>query len=148
MRVAIGKVVASCLIPSLRLAPSSCVMSVAGMETLEKLPGIANTAAPGLLSTTTTANAPIACACNALSANGQVPRSTTAMLPFTGSELFQTGSQPSVGTALTSDVLMLSAILSAKFDCALAYMAHARCVPKMISAAGWHGSNSPANNEE
>jgi hypothetical protein len=67
------------------------------METLEKLPGIAN--APGLLSTTTTANAPTACACIALYANGQVPRSTTTMLPFTASELFQTGSQPSAGTA-------------------------------------------------
>jgi hypothetical protein len=121
-------------------------MSVAGMETLEKLPGIAKAAAPGMLSTTTTASAPIACACIALSANGQVPRSAITMLPFTASELFQMGSQPSAGTALTSDVRMLSAILSAKLACALAYMAHARCVPKMISASG-HGSNSPANND-
>ena len=114
------------------------------METLEKLPGIAKAAAPGLLSTTTTAAAPIACACIAWSANGQVPRSTTTMLPFTASELLQMGSQPSAGTALTSDVLMLSADLVTNFDCSLAYMAHTRCVPKMIFAWG-HGSKSPAN---
>jgi hypothetical protein len=119
-------------------------MSVAGMETLEKLPGIAKAEAPGLLSTTTTANAPIACARIAWSANGQVPRSTTTMLPFTASELFQMGLQPSAGTALTSDVRMLSADLVTNFDCSLAYMAHTGCVPKMISAWG-HGSNSPAN---
>jgi hypothetical protein len=87
-------------------------MSIAGMETLEKLPGIGN-GAPRWLLATTTATAPIACACAALSANGHVPRSTTAMLPVTASELFQMGSHPSAGTATTSDALIFSASFSA-----------------------------------
>ena len=38
---------------------------------------------PGLVSTTTSAIAPACCACHALVAKEQVPRSATATVPFT-----------------------------------------------------------------
>jgi hypothetical protein len=137
--VAVGLAVA----PYLSLAPSSCVISTAGMETLEKLPGIAK-AAPGWLLATTTATAPAACACLALSANGQAPRSTTTILPLTASALSHMGSHPSAGIATTIEVLMLSAIFSAKLHCSLAYIAHMLRPLKTISTSG-HGASSPVN---
>ena len=139
LRLTVGMVAAY----SLRLAPSTCEMSIAGMETLEKLPTML--IRPGWLLTTTTAIAPAACAFVALTANGQVPRFTTATLPLTASALVQVGSHPLFGSATTSDASRNSAIFDAKRDCSLAYNAHVRSVPKRISASGHGSSASPAN---